>query len=86
MFRPYMLAIFTLRSNFSGAAIQDVWVFFWWVLGVGWGGWAGRDLVIPIAGTMTWAITSGLSLVFCVHSINLVFNNRDEVCLLRGTN
>jgi len=55
-----------------------------------WGGGGGvggrRDLVIPIAGTMTWAITSGLSLVFCVHSINLVFNNRDEVCLLRGTN
>ena len=52
----------------------------------GLGGWGRRDLVVLIAGIMTWAITSGLSLVFCVHSINLVFNNRDEVCLLRGTN
>jgi len=25
MFRPYVWAIFRLRSNVSGAAIQDVW-------------------------------------------------------------
>jgi len=34
MFRPYMWAIFRLRSNFSGDAIQDVWGVFWRVLGV----------------------------------------------------
>ena len=42
MFRPHMWAIFRLQSNFSnfsGAAIQDVW-------GVGVGGrGGGRDLV-----------------------------------------
>jgi len=32
-----------LRSNFLGAAIQDVWGVFW-VLGFGWGR-GGRDLV-----------------------------------------
>jgi len=51
-----MWAIFRFLSNFSGAAIQDVWGSF---LGIG--GWVGeggegrgRDLVVPIAGTMTW--------------------------------
>jgi len=37
MFRPYMWAIFRLRSNFSGAAIQDVWGVFWCI-----GGWVGE--------------------------------------------
>ena len=55
MFRPYMWAIFRLRSNFSGAAIQDVWgVFFFLSIGVGWGRGGGRDLVVSIVGTMTW--------------------------------
>jgi len=36
MFRPYMWAIFRLRSNFSGVALQDVGGVFW-VLGFGWG-------------------------------------------------
>jgi len=52
MFRPYMWAIFRLRSNFSGAAIQDVWGVFW-VLGVGGGGMRGGGEVtnsnIPLA-------------------------------------
>jgi len=52
MFRPYMWAIYRLRSNFSGAAIQDVWGVFWY-WGLGWGRGGGRDLV-PIVGTMTW--------------------------------
>ena len=39
MFRPYMWAIFRLRSNFSGAAIQEYGVFFgYWGLGRGRGG------------------------------------------------
>jgi len=40
MFRPYMWAIFRLRSNFSGVDIQDAWGVFW-VLGVGGGGMRG---------------------------------------------
>ena len=35
MFRPYMWAIFRLRSNFSGAAIQDVWGCFVGYCGLG---------------------------------------------------
>ena len=35
MFRPYMWAIFRLRSNFLGAAIQGMLGVFW-VLVVGW--------------------------------------------------
>ena len=34
------------------------------VLGVGWG---ERDLVVSIAGTMTWGVMSELSLVVCVR-------------------
>ena len=37
MFRPYMWAIFRLRSNFFEAAILDVWGVFW-ILGLGGGG------------------------------------------------
>ena len=63
MFRPYIWAIFRLRSNFSGTAIQDVWGVFW----VLWVGWAGEISFLSIVGTMTWGITSGLSLGFFVH-------------------
>ena len=61
MFRPYMWALFRLRSNFSGAAIQDVWgVFF---LGGGITDWVeGEISFVSIVGTM--GITSGLSSVF----------------------
>ena len=33
-----MWAIFRLRFNFSGAAIQDVWGVFWGIGGLGGGG------------------------------------------------
>jgi len=54
-----MWAIFRLRSNFSGAAIEDVWGVFG-ILGVG--ERRGRELV-SIVGTMTcgyykWIIIS----------------------------
>ena len=46
MFRPYMWAIFRLRSNFSGHAIQECGAFFgYW--GLGGGGEGGRDVVVP---------------------------------------
>ena len=46
MFRPYMWAIFRLRSNFSGHAIQACGAFFgYWGLGGGEEG--GRYLVVP---------------------------------------
>jgi len=69
MFRPYMWAIFRLRSNFSGVAIQDVWGAFWgiggWVV-AGWGG--GEISFVSIVGTKgIGGITGGLSLVFFVH-------------------
>jgi len=36
MFRPYMWAIFRLRSNFPGVTIQECGVFFgYWGLGGG---------------------------------------------------
>ena len=47
MFWPYIWAVFSLRSNFLGAAIEDVWGVFW-ALGLGGGegeGGGGRDLV-----------------------------------------
>jgi len=67
MFRPYMSAIFRLRSKFSAAAIQDVW-------GVGVGYWGfgkgrrARSRLFSIVSTMgIGGITSGLLLVFFVH-------------------
>ena len=65
MFRPYMWAIFRLRSNFSRDAIQDVWGVFWGI-----GGWleGGEISFVSIVGTMgIGGITKGLSLVFYVH-------------------
>ena len=53
MFRPYMWAIYRLRSNLLGAAIQVVWGIFW-VLGSGGGGEGGEISVFSIVGTMTW--------------------------------
>jgi len=53
MFRPYMWAIFRLRSNFSGAAVQEYRVFFR-VLGVGWGRGGGEISFLSIVDTMTW--------------------------------
>jgi len=52
MFRPYMWAIFRLRSNFSGVAIQDVWGAFFGI-----GGWLGEGRgdeisFVPIAGLL----------------------------------
>jgi len=54
MFRPYMWAIFRLRSNYSRAAIQECGVYFGGIGGwVGEGRGGGRDLV-PVVDTMTW--------------------------------
>jgi len=50
MFRPYMWAIFRLRSKFSEGAIQDVWGVFR-VLGVRGG---GEISFVSVVGTMIW--------------------------------
>jgi len=70
MFRPYMWAIFRLRSNFSGAAIQDMFGVFW-VLGVGWGGEGrGRDPVVSIVGTMTCGYYKWIIISFLCTRVN----------------
>jgi len=80
MFRPYMWAIFRLRSNFTGVAIQDVWGVFW-VLWVGWGRGGGEISFVSIVGTVgTGGITSGLSLVFFVHVSKWVYILMLRVC------
>jgi len=62
MFRPYMWAIFRLRSNFSKATIQDVWGVF---LGIG--GWVGEISFVSIVGTMTWGYYKWIIISFFVH-------------------
>ena len=75
MFRLYMWAILRLRSNFSGAAIQDVWG-----VGVGWGG--GRDLVVPIVGTMTWGYYKWIIISFLCTRVKVGFYSYAKNMLL----
>jgi len=65
-----MWAIFRLRSNFSGAAIKDVWgVFFgyWWLGGRGEGRGSEISFVSIVGTVVMGGITGGLPLVFFVH-------------------
>jgi len=77
MFRPYMWAIFRLRSNFPGAAIQDVW-------GVGLGVGEERDLVVPIAGIMTWDYYKWIIISFLCTCVKVGFYSyaKDKLLLV----
>jgi len=81
MFRPYMWAIFRLRFNFSGATIQDVGGVW-----VGWGeGGGGRDLVVPVADTMTWGCYKWIIISFLCTLVKVGFYSYAKGVLLLVT-
>jgi len=73
MFRPYMWAIYRLRTNVSGPAVQECGLL--WVFGVAWGEGRGRYLVVPIVGTMTWGYYKWIIISFLCTRVKVYTEN-----------
>ena len=85
MFRPYMWVIFRLRSNFSVAAIQDVWGVFlgYWRLG---GGGKGSEIsFVSTVGTMTWGYYKWIIVSFLCTRVKVGFYSYAKDILLLVT-
>ena len=85
MFRPYVWVIFSLRSNFSGAAIQDVRCFWVWGAGGGREGEGGEISFVSIVGVMTWGYCRWIIISFLCTRVKVGFYSYVKDMLLLVT-